>query len=71
MISKILRFNSSLYRSDSLRQAAKEFKKNYEGEIDFKIKALKKYTEVMVASKEDEENFLDEFSNYALFLNIK
>lgn len=72
MISQILKFNKNLYHPKSVREAVKEFQSSCDKEVNFKIKQGKDYVEVIIASRLGiKSDLINEFSNYALFLNLK
>lgn len=72
MTSQTLKFNKNLYSPKSIKEAVKEYKAAYGEKVSFKVKPGRDYAEVAITSQtEIEEDLLNEFSNYILFLNLK
>ncbi len=70
---KKIKFNYNLYSQQSIKKAIDEFRGSNQ-DIKFKFKRIKGYMEVIINysnSKVVNEEFVNEFSNYLLFLNIK
>jgi len=65
----IIKFNNKLYNPESLKTAIRFYKEF----AKFKLAKRGNYTEVFINYFADrtEKNLIDEFKNYALFLNIE
>jgi len=71
MNSKILKFNSELYSSQSIKQAIGEYQRNFKKKDLFNLKKNGSYFELALKTDKYPENFSEEFSNYVLYLNCK
>jgi hypothetical protein len=71
MNSNILKFNSKLYSSESIKQAINEYQKTFKEKKLFSLKRRGLYFELELKMGKYPENFVKDFSNYALYLNCK
>ncbi len=72
-LTKKMKFSCSLYSQQSVEKTIDNFRDGNQ-DIEFKFKRIKGYVEIVINysnSKLVNEEFINEFSNYLLFLNIK